>query len=125
MSEKNTLEEAACGLRAAGRNLWLAGVGTVAALGEAGGRLFDELVERGERYEKHDLRGVRERFERRLERASADAKRFGVKVGAAVEERVEAGLERLGVPTREDVQKLATRIEQLNHKIDRLAAEKA
>jgi poly(hydroxyalkanoate) granule-associated protein len=118
VTEKKTLDEMA---RAAGRNLWLAGVGAVAALGEAGGRLFDELVEKGERFEKHDLRAVRER----LDRLGDDAKRLGDKVGAAVEERVEAGLERLGVPSREDVHKLATRIEQLNQKIDRLAAERA
>lgn len=116
MNEQKTWPEAVAELRAAGRRLWLAGVGTVAALGEAGGRLFDELVEKGERVDRGGLR-------RGVERAGAEARRLGGRVGTAVEEGVEAGLVRLGVPTRDDVAKLAARVEQLNRKIDRLAGQ--
>ena len=124
-SEEQTWQGVGDDVLQAGRSLWLFGVGAVAALGEAGGRVFEELVERGERFDKRQLVSVRGDLRRRLERVGDDAKRLGSKLGAAVEEKVEAGLVRLGVPTRDDVEKLAARVEQLNRKIDRLAAEKA
>lgn len=49
METRNRMEEVGSELRTAGRNLWLAGLGAASSVEENSRKLFDDLVERGER----------------------------------------------------------------------------
>ena len=51
METRNRMEEVGSELRTAGRNLWLAGLGAASSVEENSRKLFDDLVERGERWQ--------------------------------------------------------------------------
>ncbi len=104
-------------LRAAGRNLWLAGLGAVAEVEEGGRQLFDRLVERG--------RPVEGKLEEKLEGTQKKlAETVGQRVEKAVELESRGVLERLNLMTREDVRILAARLESLSQQIDEYAVRR-
>jgi len=110
-------------LLAAGRNLWLAGLGAVAAIAEAdqGSReLFDRLVERGRPLEEEQRKTFRELGDRTEETVREMRKLFR----ETVEYEGKGVLKKLGVLTRDDLKVLATRIDTLSQKIDELTAQR-
>ena len=110
-------------LRAAGRNLWLAGLGAVATITEVdeGSReLFDRLVERGRPLEEQQRKTFRELGDRTEETVREMRKLFR----ETVEYEGKGVLKKLGVLTRDDVKVLAARIDTLSQKIDELAVQR-
>lgn len=123
-----TLAEAGRGIAAAGRNVWLAGLGALAEVTEAsriaevkeGGRkLFGSLVEKGRPVEARQ----REQVEALVGKAGKSAKDFGqlAQDQAAYEGR--RLLKRLNLMSREDVKTLSRRIDVLSQKLDELAGD--
>lgn len=104
------------------RNMWLAGLGTVGAVDEAGRDLWKSLVERGKKFDggelmKSDLvKVVREAGERVNGRINETRER----VERGVEENMAGVLHRIGAPSRSDVQQLIDRVEKLTHKVESL-----
>ena len=110
-------------LLAAGRNLWLAGLGAIAAITEAdqGSReLFDRLVERGRPLEEQQRKAFRELGDRTEETVLEMRKLFQ----ETVEYEGKGVLKKLGVLTRDDLKVLAARIDTLSQKIDELTAQR-
>ncbi|HEX4966575.1 MAG TPA: phasin family protein [Thermoanaerobaculia bacterium] len=104
-------------LRAAGRNLWLAGLGAVAEVEEGGRELFDRLVERGK-----PLEGKQKKLtEKVTERANKAARDLGKRVEETVGFESRGVLRKLNLMTREDVEILSARLETLSQKIDEYA----
>ena len=103
--------------------IWLAGLGAVAVAEEEGSKFFKTLVKKGEKFEdqrkkqvdqvvdkmKDGVEDVREGVESRWQRFGDS---FDNKVGRAVE--------RLGVPSRDEIHKLTQRVEDLTRKLDGL-----
>jgi poly(hydroxyalkanoate) granule-associated protein len=104
-------------LRAAGRNLWLAGLGAVAEVEEGSRELFDRLVERGVPVEGKQKTLV----EAVSERASKAAREVGKLVEETLEFESRGMLKRLNLMTREDVKILSARLESLSKKINEYA----
>ncbi len=106
--------------------IWLAGLGALAAAEEEGSKLFRTLVERGEEFES---RG-RERVGRVLDTVGSRVgtvkktaeERIG-KLGSEIEDAVMRALKQLGVPSREEIETLNRRIEELAHSIEALRPE--
>jgi poly(hydroxyalkanoate) granule-associated protein len=96
--------------------IWLAGLGALSVAEEEGTKLFKNLVERGKDFE---TRGKVE-ADKMKDKAKAKAESAWEGVGNKVDEAVSGALHRLGVPTREEIQRLTKRVEELNHKIDML-----
>lgn len=110
-------------LLSAGRNLWLAGLGAVAAITEAdhGSReLFDRLVERGRPLEEQQ----RKTFQELGDRTEETVREMRKLLRETVEYEGKGVLKKLGVLTRDDLKVLATRIDTLSQKIDELAAQR-
>jgi poly(hydroxyalkanoate) granule-associated protein len=119
--------------------VWLAGLGALSTVGEEGDRLFRDLVEKGRTMEargKEEAGEVREKVESRVkdvrgrveERMRGARKRVEKRfdsVWGAVDDRVADVLHRVGVPTRDEIQRLTRRVEELNAKIDRLRGKPA
>ena len=107
-------------LFAAGRNLWLAGLGAVAEVEEGTLSLFDRLIEKG--------RPVEARQKKAAEAVAEKAKGTAVGLTQLVQDTVEYEsremLKRLNVMTREDVKILSARLETLSKKIDEYAARR-
>ena len=107
-------------LLAAGRSLWLAGLGAVAEAEEEGRELFDRLVERG--------RPLEERQKKAAEAVTGRAQRTARELGRLVQDTVayesRGMLKRLNVMTREDVKILSARLETLSKKLDEYAVRR-
>ena len=108
------------------RNMWLASLGTVGMVDEAGRDLWNRLVERGKKvdfkgekiWDNEVLKPVREAGERVNSRFTETRER----VESSVEDNMTEVLHRLGAPSRRDVQDLIDRIEKLTHKVEGLEA---
>jgi poly(hydroxyalkanoate) granule-associated protein len=104
-------------LRAAGRNLWLAGLGAVAEVEEGSRELFDRLVERGVPVE-----GKQKKLAATVtKRANKAARELGKLVEETVEFESRGMLKRLNLMTREDIRILSARLETLSKKINEYA----
>lgn len=104
----------------AGRTLWLAGLGAARRAEEEGRGLFDSLVERGRKVEKRQFKAI----DRTLAETGRRVRDLSGRAQVRFEDRLRETLNRLGVATREDVQNLAGRLEALNRKVEKVAAER-
>jgi poly(hydroxyalkanoate) granule-associated protein len=108
-----TLSRAGREIAHAGRNVWLAGLGAVAEVGEGGRKLFGQLVEKG--------RPVAALRRKQVESLVAETGKKAKDLGQlAQDQAVYEGkrvLKALKVPTRQDVRALASRIDALTSKL--------
>ena len=109
-NSKKVVDEA----RNAGRNAYLAGLGVYATAEEETKGFFDRLVEKGEKYE--DEKGS---F---TQRAADQVRKTGQKVEDRVESTVSETLNRVGVPSRDEIRTLIERVEKLTQKVDEINA---
>jgi poly(hydroxyalkanoate) granule-associated protein len=107
-------------LTGVGRSLWLAGVGVVAEMSEAGMETFDRLVERGRPVEAKG----RQVIETVTGRATRTVREAGKLVQDTVEHESRGVLKRLNVMTREDVKVLSSRLNSLSRKVDEAVARR-
>jgi len=104
-----------------GRNLWLASLGTLAEVDEAGQKLFDRLVERGRPLDERQRKTV-EAF---TDRANGAMREAGKLFQDTVEYEGKQILKKMGVLTRDDLRTLGARLDILARQIDEYAAAKA
>ncbi|NJN47336.1 MAG: phasin family protein [Candidatus Competibacteraceae bacterium] len=99
------------------RQIWLAGLGAFAKAEEEGGKLFETLVQEGEKVEAHTRKVAEDKMEEvkdKVEQVRGKATDTWDGLEQVFEDRVARVLNRLGVPTNDDVQDLAKRVEELN-----------
>lgn len=109
-------------------SIWLAGLGALATAEEEGSKLFRKLVEKGEGLEskgREQAGRVREEVEERVEQARERVGEARERVGSAfgdlaanVDDKVNAALQRLGVPTRDEIRRLSDRVADLTAKVE-------
>lgn len=109
------------------RQLWLAGLGVAARARQGGVHLFAELVAEGLRLEtrtrqvaEDGLAIVKHRVDDQIEDVKDRAGNTWDGLEQVFEERVSRALNRLDVPTSEDVQELARRLQALNAAVKQL-----
>ena len=118
---KNIIEAPmAANIRESANHIWLAGLGAYAKTQEEGEKLFQSLIKEGEKFEKQ----ARKTAEARIEEAKGKVIEFRNKATQQIDrledlfqERIAQVLGRLGIPTQEDIQELAKRVEELNQSI--------
>lgn len=111
-------------LTARGRDIWLAGLGAVAAVEEEGTRLFNALVNRGEQFEQRgrkQLQAAADGIDAQQKQAVRNVEDTVGRVEDIVTRTTKTVLDRFDVPTRKEVKNLAQRVEALTKKIDALA----
>ena len=104
-------------LRESVEQVWLAGLGALALTEEEGTRFFRTLVKKGEGFERQTSR--------RLEKAAESARQSSGAAMARIESRFDdtmsGVLNRLGVPTKREIDSLARRVEGLKTSLERQA----
>ena len=111
----------------AARQIWLAGLGAFAKAEQEGGRLFESLVKEGEEIEARTRKLTGEKVEEvrsKVEEVRSKVSDTWDDLEQMFEDRVARVLNRLGVPTRDDVQELAKRVEELHESVKALTKEK-
>ncbi len=104
--------------------VWLAGLGALAVTEEEGGKFFNNLVDKGEKFEaqrKGDLETVKDKAGEAIE---AVGSRWS-KLESVVDERVGKALDKLGLPSRSEIQDLSQRVEELTAKLSELETKPA
>jgi len=118
-TEKNVQEE----LKDSVHRIWLAGLGALAAAEEEGSKIFSRLVERGRDVEsrgKVEVDKMKVEAEKFKAKAETTVETWGDKFGEKFDEKLTATLQRLGVPTRDEIRNLTRKVEDLNAKIEQL-----
>ncbi len=141
-------------IKASAQRIWLAGLGALTMAEEEGSKLFRNLVDRGAAFEargKEHAEDIRERVEEQVdetvdearskakefrdtvrERVTETAGRVKSEVGGMlggverqVDRAVSSAFERAGVPTREEISVLSTRIQELTRLVEQLKKDTA
>jgi len=97
-----------------GRNIYLAGLGAVATADEEARQFFDKMVDKGEQVDKKEKSLV--------DQATETVKKVSGQVEKTFQETVAATLNRAGIPTSDEIRLLIDRVEELNIKVEKLAA---
>lgn len=105
-------------LKESAHDIWLAGLGAFALAGEEGGRLFKQLVKRGEGMEKVN----KVRIHKLTERAGSlrgEARHAVTRIATPIEAGMTNAMHRLGVPTRKEIANLTKRVEELTRVVSK------
>ncbi|MBD9413040.1 phasin family protein [Pseudomonas sp. PDM16] len=122
-------------VKAYARKVWLAGLGAYAKAGAEGVDYFKELVKAGEGVEKQGKKLVNEQVEAANSQIETQIKsvKNGVsdvkgkvevqfdKIEKAFDNRVASALNRLGIPSKQDVEALSAKLDELNALLERVA----
>ncbi|VXB21217.1 Poly(Hydroxyalkanoate) granule-associated protein [Pseudomonas sp. 8AS] len=122
-------------VKAYAHKVWLAGLGAYVKAGQEGAGYFKELVKAGEGVEKQGKKLVTEQVDAANSQISSQLESvkssvFGVKekvevqldkVEKAFDNRVASALNRLGIPSKQDVEALSAKLDELNALLERVA----
>jgi poly(hydroxyalkanoate) granule-associated protein len=107
-------------IRESANRIWLAGLGAFAKTQEESEKLFQTLVKEGEAVEKRAKKTAEARFEEakgKVVEFRGQANQQFDRLEELFQERVAQVLNRLGIPTQDDIQELSKRVEALNESI--------
>jgi poly(hydroxyalkanoate) granule-associated protein len=120
-------KEAAQSVLNSSPQIWLAGLGAFARAQAEGMKMFEALVQQGEKLETRTRAAAADTAAAARGVAAAKAKEMQQMAGGTwdkleqvFEDRVERALSKLGVYTQNDVQRLADRVDDLAEKVDAL-----
>lgn len=114
------------------QQIWLAGLGAFAKAQQEGSKVFDTLVKEGASLQRKTQSAAGEKLSEATSRMTTMASDLSSratgqwdKLETIFEGRVSKALNKLGVPTAEDIEVLSARIEELNRNLSRAAGRPA
>jgi poly(hydroxyalkanoate) granule-associated protein len=126
---KQDRKTAARAIADSAQQIWLAGLGAFSKAQAEGSRLFDQLIDEGtqleqatRKYTKDKVDELRGRMEGTAERLQRSSRASIERIQAMIDQRVEQAVDRLAVPTREDIDALAERMRELGRQVAGTAA---
>jgi poly(hydroxyalkanoate) granule-associated protein len=99
--------------------IWLAGLGAVALAEEEGSKVFKGLVERGENVEAKGKEHV-EKARGAMSGVKTVAESYWETFGRVLDDKMTAVIHRLGVPTKEEIDALMKKVDNLNATIEKI-----
>ncbi|EUB84304.1 phasin family protein [Pseudomonas sp. GM30] len=113
------------------RKIWLAGLGAYTKVGQEGSDYFQELIKAGQTVEKQGKKAVTEKLEAanaEIDEAKDEVSSFKGrvevqldKVEKAFDSRVASALNRIGIPSKHDVETLSAKLDELTALLERVA----
>ena len=113
------------------RKIWLAGLGAYTKVGQEGSEYFQELIKAGQTVEKKGKKAVTEKLEAanaEIDEAKGEVSSFKGrvevqldKVEKAFDSRVASALNRIGIPSKHDVETLSAKLDELTALLERVA----
>jgi poly(hydroxyalkanoate) granule-associated protein len=104
--------------------IWLAGLGALAFAEQEGGKMFKNLVEKGEDFETKGKVQV-EKARGAVAGVKTVAESYWDTFGRTVDEKMTAVIHRIGVPTKDEIETLTRKVEDLTKAIEKLRAKEA
>lgn len=102
--------------------IWLAGLGAVATAQEEGGKLFKSLVEKGLDFEKLGKDKV-DQAKGAVSGVKVVAESYWETFERTLDDKVTAVIHRIGVPTKDEIDTLTERVENLTASIEKLRSK--
>ncbi|MFL1516490.1 poly(3-hydroxyalkanoate) granule-associated protein PhaI [Pseudomonas prosekii] len=113
------------------RKIWLAGLGAYTKVGQEGSEYFQELIQAGQTVESKGKKVVAEKLEAansEIDEAKSEVNTFKGKVEVqldkvekAFDSRVASALNRIGIPSKHDVETLSAKLDELTALLERVA----
>ena len=113
------------------RKIWLAGLGAYAKVGQEGADYFQELIKTGQAVETKGKKAVAAKLEAansEIAEAKNEVSTFKGrvevqldKVEKAFDSRVASALNRIGIPSKHDVEALSAKLDELTALLERVA----
>ncbi len=100
------------------RQMWMAGLGAFVKTGQEGGRLFSSLVEEGENFQEKVSTKTTKQVNGTVDNVMNRASGQWDKLEAILEDRVIKVLDKLGVPTKDDIAELVEKIDALQAAVE-------
>ncbi len=116
---KTNIKDSSNEIRESAHKIWLAGLGALTSAEEEGAKVFNKLVEKGEAFEARGKEQL-SKVQKSVGEAVGQAETSWEKLGDAFDDRVAAAINRLGVPSRDEIVTLTNRVEELTLKVDQL-----
>ena len=104
--------------------VWLAGLGAVAMADEEGGKLFSNLLETGQKLESKSKQQV-EKAKGTVSGMKTVAESYWETFGRTVDDQMTAVIHRIGVPTKDEIEALTKKVEDLTVAVDKLRTKSA
>ncbi|WP_213940141.1 phasin family protein [Pseudomonas sp. dw_612] len=118
-------------VRTYARKIWLAGLGAYTKVGIEGSEYFQELIKAGQTVETKGKKVVAEKLEAanaEIDEAKSEVSTFKGKVEVqldkvekAFDSRVASALNRIGIPSKHDVETLSAKLDELTALLERVA----
>lgn len=132
LKKKTDVESSTLGdVKTYARKIWLAGLGAYTKVGQEGSEYFSSLVKAGEVVEtkgKKNIAGTLQAANSELIEARTDVNTFKAKVEVKLEKvekvfdaRVASALNRIGIPSKHDVEALSAKLDELTALLERVA----
>ena len=106
------------------QQIWLAGVGAMSLAQKEGSKVFETLVEEGERVESRTRKVATETVDEvkdQMENVKERANRNWDKLEQVFQDRVAKALNSLSVPTRQNLQDLSGQVDALRKHVEELS----
>ena len=131
LKKKDDTQRALAEVRGYARKIWLAGLGAYARVGQEGADYLKELVKAGETVEKrgkkridHELDAANTQIDSVKGEISSVKGKVEVqldKIEKAFDTRVASALNRIGIPSKHDVEALSAKLDELTALLERVA----
>jgi poly(hydroxyalkanoate) granule-associated protein len=102
--------------------IWLAGLGALAFAEQEGGKMFKNLVEKGEGFEAKGKEQV-EKARGAVVGVKTVAESYWETLERTVDEKMTSVIHRIGVPTKDEIEALSKKVEDLTASIEKLRAK--
>ena len=107
-------------LKDSAQKIWMAGLGAVTMAGEEGTKLFKNLVEKGEAFQSQEHPPV-DKMKQTANDAKEKVSDIWTKLEDGFNDKVAGALQKLGVPTKDEISQLTDRVDKLMEAINKLA----
>ncbi|MDR8364646.1 MULTISPECIES: phasin family protein [Pseudomonas] len=113
------------------RKIWLAGLGAYTRVGQEGGEYVQELIKAGQAVENKGKKVIDKKLEAanaEIDEAKSEVSTFKGKVELqldkverAFDTRIASALNRIGIPSKHDVETLSAKLDELTALLERVA----
>ncbi len=103
--------------------VWLAGLGAVAMAEDEGAKIFNDLISKGQKLESRSKKETKEQMEKAkgtVAGLKVVAESYWETFGRTVDDQVTNVIHRIGVPTKEEIETLTKKVEDLTAAVDNL-----
>jgi len=124
MAKKKKKKELQNDIMESAHKVWLAGLGAVAMAEEEGGKLFSSLLDKGQTLEGKSREQV-EKAKGTVAGMKTVAESYWETFGRTVDDQMTAVIHRIGVPTKDEIEALTKKVEDLTVAVDNLRTKSA